>query len=355
MEFTADRNQLAEAIISVANIIQSNPVTPIYAGMCIRADDHVWFTSSDRDTVTRAYINADIRNGGLVTLPGRLLADIIRALPDKEVTFTCSQPGTSGEPMSITCGRSTFTLKPYTEPYPGLAGECDTPATVDSEDFSRAVRTVIPAASQKDANPALHGLLLAPDGDSLTLVATDRYRVAVFRLPWDGAASDCVIPVGAAERFRRGIAGKEVFLGWNDTGCTMQSGNFAMTTRQIAGTYADWRKFFTGGDSQVEVDVETLTSAVKRAQLVAEVDDPVQLQFTGGELLVSAGVETTAVETIDVGYQGEFTALFGVGLLLDGLAGCEGENVSFGFTGSLKPVRLSSGRFDYVILPRRRT
>jgi DNA polymerase III subunit beta len=355
MQFTADRNLLAEAITNVSTIIQSNPVTPVYAGMSITASERfVWFTSSDRDTALSSFVNADIRRGGLITLPGKLLADIIRSLPDKEVTFSC--PETSGQPVTITCGRSVFTLRPYTDPYPGVPADCQTPATVDAESLSKAIRAVIPAVSQKDANPVLHGLLLAPRGDRLALVATDRYRVAAFELPWDAGLPDCVIPAGAAERFRRGIDSDEVYLGWDGSGCTLKSGNFTMTTRQIAGTYAEWRRFFPEGPSQAAVDVETLTLAVKRAQLAAGQDDPVRLRFTGGEVHVSAGVETTAEEAVDADYTGDgFETLLGVGYLLDALTGCDAEICQFGFTESLKPVRLTSGRFKNVILPRRRT
>jgi len=357
MEFTADRNTLAEAIVSVANGIPTNPVEPIYAGMHITVDENsVSLVGSDRDTTHQAVINATTRLVGQVTLPGRLLSEIVRSLPDKEVTFSC--PDETTDPVTITCGRSAFTLRPYREPYPEVGKACDTPATLPAEDFSDAVKAVIPAASKTDANATLHGLLLEPDVRRLTLVATDRYRVAAFELSLEQADSGdprCVIPTGAADRFRKGISSDEVHLGWNDDSCTMTSGNFATTTRQIAGEYADWRKFF-GDPPDVLVNAEELISAVKRAQLTAEGEEPVELSFTQGLVTVSAGSGHTSSETLDSSYDGnEFTVLFGVSYLLDGLNGCEGENCHFGLTDPRRPVTIQSGRFSYVVLPRRRT
>jgi DNA polymerase III subunit beta len=359
VEFTADRNTLAEAVVSTANGIPTNPVEPIYAGMYITANEKsvVYFTGSDRDTSHRASINAQVHQGGLITLPGRLLSEIVRSLPDKEVTFSC--PDVTTDPVTITCGRSAFTLRPYREPYPGVGKACDTPATLPAEDFSDAVKAVIPAASKTDATATLHGLLLEPGDSRLTLVATDRYRVAAFELSLEQAdAGDprCVIPTGAVDRFRKGITSDEVYLGWNDDSCTMTSGNFATTTRQIAGDYADWRKFFTGEPPDVLVNVEELTGAVKRAQLTAEGEEPVELSFTQGLVTVSAGSGHTSSETLNSSYYdgGEFRVLFGVSYLLDGLNGCEEENCHFGLTDPRRPVTIQSGRFRYVVLPRRR-
>jgi DNA polymerase-3 subunit beta len=354
MEFIADRNILAESIISCANGIPTNPVEPIYAGMNIRASGgFIHLTGSDRDTTFSAFTETRImHDAGEITLPGKLLADIMRSLPDQDVHFILT-----GGAVEITCGRAVFKLRPITEQYPSVAKECPTPATLPAEDFSDAVKAVIPAASKTDANATLHGLLLEPGDDKLTLVATDRYRVAVFELPSKQVdAPRCVIPVGAADRFRRGITGGEVHLGWDDDSCTMTSGNFATTTRQIAGDYADWRKFFTGEPPDIQVSVEELIAAVKRAQLTAEGEEPVELSFTPGLVTVSAGSGHTSSETLGSSYDGdEFTVLFGISYLLDGLNGCEEEHCYFGFTDPRRPVTIQSGRFRYVVLPRRRT
>jgi DNA polymerase-3 subunit beta len=355
MEFTGDRNKLAEAIVNAANGIPTSPVQPVRAGMLITASaKSVWCVGSDGDTVFRSFTDAKISEPGTVVLPGRLLSDIVRSLPDQDVTFTATP-----ELVTITCGRGVFTLQPYKDQYPNVPDSGETKGTIDAGSFSDAVKAVSPAASKKDGNPALHGLLLDSDPNRkiLSLVATDRYRVASFDIGgWDADLGSCVIPPWAAERFRKGITTDEVFIGWDDAGCTMKSANFALTARRIAGTYADWRRFLPAEPPDVKVNAEGLLGAVKRASLAADADDPVELRFAMGAVRVSAGDATRAEETLGCSYDGGgFTALFGIPMLLDGLNGCEGEDVSFGFTESLQPVNLMSGRFMYTLLPRRRT
>jgi DNA polymerase-3 subunit beta len=355
MEFTGDRNSLAEAITNAANGIPASPVIPVRAGMNIKTSpDFACFTGSDGDVTFKSSTGVTVSHVGEVTLPGKLLADIIRSLPDQDVHFAAT-----AELATITCGRGEFKLRPYKDEYPGAAKDCDMTGSVDGDDLSAAIRAVIPAASKKDSNPALQGMLLDPlsNHGHLTLVATDRYRVASFDIGWGNAdsLSSCVIPAWAAERFRKGITSPLADLGWDDSSCTMRSGGLTCTVRQIAGKFADWSRFLPTDPPDVTVDVEGLLGAVKRAQLAIDQDDPVELTFTAGAVRVSAGDSTRAEETVDAAYDGgEFTALFGVQMLLDGLNGCEGENVAFGFTKPLKPVHLSSGRFRYTLLPRRR-
>jgi DNA polymerase-3 subunit beta len=360
MEFTGNRNDLAEAIVNAANGVPSNPVIPVRAGICVQAaGDYVHFTGSDGDVTFTSFSTAKVDKGGVVTLPGKLLADIIKSLPDKEVTFTC--PNGGADTVTISCGRIDFRIQPYKDPYPGLLKDCESIGAINSDDFSDAVKAVIPAASKKDSVQALHGMLLDLDhhGGVLSMVATDRYRVAACDVTLDAGLDPgpCIIPPWAADRFRRGITTSTIEIGWDENLCTMRSANFTLTTRQIAGEYPLWRKFFPDDQPHsATVNTEELTGAVRRAQLTSDVDDPVELSFTSPYLMVSGGVENSTSDLVDCpSYTGEtWTGLFGIPYLLDGLAGCE-EEVTFGFSDPLKPVSLISGRYRYTILPRRRT
>jgi DNA polymerase III subunit beta len=358
MEFTGNRNDLAEAITHAANGIPANPVVPVYAGMCVQAaGDTVYFVGSDGDSTFTSLSACKVDKGGVFSLPGKLLSDIVKSLPDNDITFS----STSGGTVTITCGRSTFKLQSYRDPYPGVPKDCDLKGSIPAEDFISAVKAVIPAASKQDANPALHGRLLDPDHHEgrLNVVATDRYRVAVFEAEFNSSVDMglCIIPPWVAERFRKSITDDTVVsIGWNENLCTMKSGNFTLTTRQIAGRYVEWRKFFLGGGHDVQLSAEGLLAAVRRAQLTTEVDDPVELRFVRQELFVEAGDTNKSQEVLQTySYNKEFAALFGFQYLIDGLTGCDEDEVRFGFTESLKPVNLSSGRFLYTILPRRRT
>ena len=89
MEFTGDRNDLATAIVAASNGIPANPFVPVRAGMNIQAaGDNVHFTGSDGDVTFTSFSTAKVDKGGVVSLPGKLLAEIIKSLPDADITFS---------------------------------------------------------------------------------------------------------------------------------------------------------------------------------------------------------------------------------------------------------------------------
>jgi DNA polymerase-3 subunit beta len=317
--------------------------------------DYVHFTGSDGDVTFRSFSTAKVDKGGVCSLPGKLLAEMVKSLPDNYITFSI------GDTCTITCGRTEFKLQPYKDEYPAIAQPTDTAGSIPADDFSAAVKSVAPAASKKDSVPALHGLLLDPDHQEglLNVVATDRYRVAAFEVDFTATRDmgQCIIPPWAAERFRKGITSQAVDIGWDANTCTMTSANFTLITRQIAGEYAAWRKFFPQTGHSAKVNPETLLEAVRRAQIASEIDDPVELRFIEDELYVEAGLDNRSTEVITVqNHTGEFATLFGFQYLIDGLTGCEEPEECFvSFTDPLKPVNLASGRFKYTMLPRRRT
>lgn len=355
MEFTGDRNSLAEAIVHASNGIPVNPFVPVRAGMNVQAaGDTVHFTGSDGDVTFRSFSICKVDKGGVVSLPGKLLSEMIKSLPDNDIKFSIPP----GKECTITCGGIEFKLQPYKDDYPEIPDAGIIAGSVLADDFSAAVKAVAPAASKKDSVPALHGLLLDPDHGTLTMVATDRYRVASFEMDFGSTIdSQCIIPPWAAERFRKGITSNTVDIGWDGNTCTMTSANFTLITRQLVGPYpVDWRKFAMAGHD-AKVSAEGLLAAVRRAQITTEVDDPVELRFVRDELYVEAGVTNKVMEVLPVGnFSGEFATLFGFQYLIDGLVGCEEPEECFvTFTEPLKPVNLTSGRFQYTILPRRRT
>lgn len=354
MEFTADRNALAEAAINVSQGIPSNPLQPVYAGMLIQTTgDTVLLTGSDGYVTFQGWVDIDNYSDGAAIVPGKLFADVLRSLSGDNVGIT-SDTGN----LHIQCGRANFTIR--TQPakdYPNVPQAGPPLGTIDGELFTTAVKKIVPSTAKSDANPAITGILLEPADGGLTMVATDRYRAAITTLPWKGEADQrCVLPGWAAERFTRAVDG-DVSLGWDADLCSLQSGSTAVITRTIGGEFPKWRQLLPQTPPDIEVAVEDLAAAVKRAQLAVFSDaTPVELTFTTGRLYVEAGEEGSASkDVVECDYDGDdFHILLGISKLLDGLSGCE-KTVRFGLTEPLKPLYLQSGSLTYTILPRRRT
>ena len=114
-------------------------------------------------------------------MPGRLLAEITRSLAAGQAEFE-EEPDSVG----LSCGAAEFTLvKLAVEEYPSLPGLPPPAGTVDGADLAAAISQVATSASRDDTLPMLTGVFAEIDSETITLAATDRYRLAVRRLSWD--------------------------------------------------------------------------------------------------------------------------------------------------------------------------
>ena len=216
MKFTADRHQFAAAVAYAARILPARPSAPILAGMLLHLDDDGQLTVSAFDYEKSASSTLEVSSGepGTVLLSGRLLGEITKALPDKPVTVT-----EDGTRATLTCGASVFTLvlMPSGE-YPALPGMPDLTGSVDAAEFAHAVAQVAVAAGRDDTLPALTGVKVIADRDAglLTLVATDRYRLAVREVPYEPSGSrrdlELLIPAHALTDVAKHLDGDRVSL-----------------------------------------------------------------------------------------------------------------------------------------------
>lgn len=367
MEFTANRNDLAEAVTNAANGIPTTPVIPIRAGMQIFVSpEFVRFTGGDGDISFSSVIRADVsqpeNDVAETVVAGKLFADVIKSLPDNDVTII-----TDGKTLHINCGNCYFKLPEYKDPYPvDKSEEIEPLGSVPGNDLMEAILKVAPAVSKNDANPRFTGMLLDVEGDVLTVAASSPYRMAVCDSRWEPqrqAPSSCLLPGWVMDRFRRGINSDVVEIGWNDSTVVLKSEvfegkskqkGFTMTARRLVAEFPDWRKFFPSVP-MVQIDAEELAAVVKRAKLAIFSDaSPLELLFFNGDLYVEAGVEERFSEVTTCPYTGaEYRALVGSQLFLDAITACEGDSY-LGFTGEeKKPMQITSGNYRSVVVTRR--
>ena len=188
MRFRVDRDVLADAVTWTARSLPTRPPVPVLAGVRLEADTTgtVQLSSFDYEVSARSQIPADVSEAGTVLVSGRLLAEISRALPDKPVDVVLD-----GTKVVVTCGASRFTLLTMpVEDYPNLPVMPPTTGTVDGDELTHAVAQVSVAASRDDTLPLLTGVRVEIEGEKVTLLATDRYRLALRELTWKPSSPD---------------------------------------------------------------------------------------------------------------------------------------------------------------------
>ncbi len=372
MKFRLDRDVLADAVAWTARTLPNRPTVPVLAGLRIDASDtQVTFSSFDYEVSGRVSVEADVADGGTVLVSGRLLADIARSLPNKPVDLNAD-----GSKVTITCGSARFTLLTLpVEEYPDLPSMPEASGTVDGTVLAEAVSQVAVAAGRDDMLPTLTGIRIEIEGETVTLGATDRYRLAVREFTWNPGTPDisavALVPartlVDAAKTL--GPAGAVTLAlgtGTQDSLLGLAAGGRHTTSRLIDGEWVpNYRRLFPAETATVaRVEISALVESVKRVALVAERNTPVRLAFDEGQVVLEAGSgeDAQASEALPADVQGPAIATgFNPTYLLDGLQALGTPFAHLSFTDTpLKPVVIQGvgsaeaepeGGYRYLAMP----
>ena len=181
VKFEVNKDVFSEAVSFAVKLLPQRTTLPILSGVLIAAEgSHVTISSFDYEVSAKTRVDATVDNPGTVLVSGRLLAEIASRLPHESVV--CELSGTS---VSVTSGSAKFSLATMpVEEYPNLQDVEGITGTVSAEEFAAAVSQVAPAASRDDVTPVITGVLLDISEFSVTMMATDRYRVASRQLAW---------------------------------------------------------------------------------------------------------------------------------------------------------------------------
>jgi DNA polymerase III subunit beta len=338
MKFRVEHDALADVVAWVARALPSRPVVPVLAGLRLEAGDGLTLSCFDYDLAATARVAADVAEPGTALVPGRLLAEITRSLPAQPAEFTAD-----GDVVSLTCGSAEFALVslpladyPELPPTPPVAG------TIDGGELAAAVAQVLPAASRDDTLPMLTAVCLDIRGESLTLAATDRYRLAVRELQWEpahpGLRAIALVPARTlADAARTMAPGEPVPVAFTpgdepvrqrdphpvEGMISFECRGRRLTGRLIGGEFIRYQSRFPDGyGCRAEVPAAPFIEAVRRVSLVADRASPVRLTFSQGQVVVEAQTEgrARAAEAVAASFEGDEPAIaFNPHYLLDGL------------------------------------
>lgn len=350
MKFRVDRDVLAEAVTWTARSLSPRPPVPVLSGLLIRAEGGmVSLASFDYEISARLQIPADVTAEGTILVSGRLLADICRSLPSAPVDIE-----TDGSKVALTCRNSRFNLATMPEgDYPELPALPDVSGVVDGEAFAQAVSQVIIAASRDDTLPILTGVRMEIEGDLITLLSTDRYRLALRELNWrptaPGISTSALVKAKTLSEVAKTLGGSgdlNIALSDNSELIGFESGGRRTTSLLVDGDYPKIRSLFPDNTPiHATVETTTLIEAVRRVSLVAERNTPVRLAFTDGLLTLDAGTgeDAQASEAIEAALAGdEITVAFNPHYLSEGLSAFDSKYVRFSFTTPPKPAVISA-------------
>ncbi|MGY0230360.1 DNA polymerase III subunit beta [Longispora urticae] len=358
MKFRVERDAFADAVAWTAKSLPNRPPVPVLAGVLLRvADGHLTVSGFDYEVSSQVRVLVNAESDGVTLVSGRLLAEITKSLPNKPVDLAAV-----GSHLELTCGSARFTLPTMpVEDYPTLPEMPPTAGQIDAAAFAAAVAQVAIAAGRDDTLPMMTGVRLEFEGETLTMLTTDRFRLALRELTWNpgepGASFQALVPARTLADTAKtlGPLGGNVTIALAADGVGEGMIGFAgegrrATSRLLDGDYPKLRSLFPDSyNAQARVKASSLVEVVKRVALVAERSTPVRLSFSEDGLVVEAGgtEDARASEALDCEYTGEpMTIAFNHQFLLDGLSVLDAPMAVLSFTNAMKPAVLSAGVED---------
>jgi DNA polymerase-3 subunit beta len=371
MKFTIEQSKLVDVVNWVSRSLSSRPIQTALLGIVIDAEGNkVTLSGSDLETASRATTDADIATSGKVLVPGKLLADISRSLPNKPVTIQLD-----GTRVLVNAGSAKFTLPvlPINE-YPNLPEMPEALGVIDADLFNEAVAQVATAAGKDDSLPSLTGVHVEVNGENITMAATDRYRLAVRELTFSPARpnTEAVALIRARtlhDAAKTLATAKNVNIALapaasNDRLAGFQSETKSTTTRLLDGTFPPYRHLLPQESlTTTVIEVAPFLDAVRRVALVTDKTIPLKLTFTGNSVTLEAGGgdEAQANEFFEINKTGEDLSIaFNPNYLLDGLHAINAPFAQISFNTASKAAIImgkksadapATDNFKYLLMP----
>ena len=360
MRLTCSRDELSQALGVVSRGVSARGSVQILGGILLRAEAgllHV--AATDMEISLRTSVEAEIGEDGAVVVPGRLLVDIARLLPESEVSL---EHRLEENTLQVMCGASEYRLRTYgVEDFPRLP-EVDPVGlhSVETEPLLETIGRVSRAASRDESRPVLTGILVRFEPGKLVMAATDSYRLSVKETPIGAVVPEleAIVPARALEELRRIAVGNEhVKLGVHENQAVFGAGDVWLTTRRIDGQFPSYKTLIPETfEHEVTLPRGELLEVVRRTGVMAQRNSPLRLRFAEGELTISAQTQDVgeSCESLPAPFGGEPLEIgFNPEFLRDGIESVTGESVILKLINPLRPGLLQGvgEEFWYLIMP----
>jgi len=363
MKFSAPREIVLKPLQSVIGVVERKQTMPILSNVLLVVRDGVLsVTATDLEVELVAEASVDDSVDGEITVPGRKLHDIFRALPDGARVDV----SLSGDRMTVKAGRSRFTLStlraadfPTVDDIAGVQT-----LDIDASALKHLLEKTHFSMAQQDVRYYLNGLLLETDGPRLRGVATDGHRLALAEVTLESSAKQNeqqIVPRKGVLELNRllGDEGKvELTLGKNHV--RMSINGLRMTSKLIDGRFPDYSRVIPSNPPNVvSADRHLLRQALQRAAILSnEKYRGVRLSLDENSVVVEANnpEQEEAVETVEVDYSGTPMEIgFNVNYLLDALGAVEGDRVRIGVTDGNSSCLITGDEetTKFVVMPMR--
>ena len=362
MKINTTRQALLDSLLVVSRAVSARAALQTLSGILITADGEARLRATDMELGLEVGLEGEVEGGGPVVLPGRLLVEVVRSLPDGPVTLALRE---AERDVELSAGSSRFHLRTLpAEDFPRFPEVEGEPAELPAAPLRETINRVARAASRDEARPVLTGVLVTVEGDQMTMVATDSYRLAVKTTKLETSVAERLeanVPARALRELARLIeAGGEdslrVWLTRNQA--IFRVGQTSLSSRLIDGQFPNHQQLLPESyEHEVKLPRAELLEVTRRVSQLAQRNAALRLSFSDGELVVSAETPDLgdAREALPAPYSGELLEIgFNPEFIRDGLESIDSDEVLLKLISPLRPGLLEpteADDFSYLVMP----
>ncbi len=362
MKFSCEKALLLSAISTASRAVAVKSSIPALEGILIEAGAQLRLTGYNLETGIRASVPAEIREKGSLVLSARLFGEIVRKMPDDVVVFS-----SENYTVNIKCGLSEFNiLGTDPEEFPELPTVDQVNGlTLPQSTLRPMISQTLFAVSDNESRPVHTGSLFEVEGDTLTIVSVDGYRLALRREKVgqvQGAAPfSFVVPGSALSEVEKICAGEEdVTISQGARHILFQTGDTVLVCRRLEGEFLAYRNAIPRTNAiKVEGEARTLLQSIERVSLIINDKLKSPLRCVFGDGLLSITTKTAIGDAADqcpiTGDGGGLEIGFNNKYLMDALKAAPAEKLRLEFNSGVAPCVIlpaeGEENFIYMVLP----
>jgi DNA polymerase-3 subunit beta len=369
------QSDLTKALSIVSRAVTSRTTIPILKGILIEAKEEnmLSLSASDLDISIETRIKADVSEEGSIVLPSKLFGDIVRKMPQGDVSFRENENGS----VDIKCLKTEFKIMGVSpEEFPKIYGEMKgKKISLDKGMLKEMIRKTCFAASVDETRGIITGVLMELKKDSINMVSLDGFRMAVVREQMKNEEeTEIIIPAGIMSEVGRIISDTEeekkhekereeekgVFeIAIDEKRIVFDLKNTIVVSRLLEGVFVKYEDIIPKEyKTTLLLNKEDLRESVERASVLIREgkNNFIKMELSDGKIILTSKNEEgffkdeiTAEQTgenMEIGFNAKF--------IMDALKAISDEEIKMEFNTSVKPclIKPTEGRkYEYLILP----
>jgi len=360
MKLQVTQENLHKALTNVSRVASSRSSLPVLSNVLIKTNDkRLTLAATNLDIAVTEHIGAKITQQGAITVPARLMQDLIASLPagplDMEVTEN---------KMVLEAGRFTSSINGVSaDEFPAMPTLTKSQEiSIETSELRDSLSQVLFTASSDEARPVLTGVYIYEDGNKLTFAATDSYRLAEKQISMKAPGLSLLIPAQSLQEVLRVLKdeSQQITIAYDEQQARFTVDETEIVTRLIEGTYPDYKRLLPSSfETTAKLTKKALLEITKVSSLFAREAagsitisiDAIKNEIRIKSIASQVGENTASAEAE---VTGDATITLNSRYILDALNAFSGESIQINVNGKLDPCVLTSEddpTYTHVIMP----